>query len=129
MRRQQGYGVLMACVLTWAGAGAAEAQEPTRGLDGLVLQNGVEIHLPTPPEAKLRGADIRVHSWDPSRSSRIPVKPWVPGAPSQIPVADWRTADPSRIPLKGWEPLAPSRIPVKSWEPGRPSRIRVHGPY
>ena len=129
MRRQTPYVAVIACLAAWGAVEPAAAYEPDGSTGGVLLQGGVEVHLPTTPYAKLRGADIQVDSWAPFRRSRVPVDQWKPGAPSRIRVADWRTADASRIRVKYWQPFAPARVPVKSWVPGRPSRIRVHGAY
>ena len=118
MCKRMPYVAVIACAIAWGGAGLAGAGEP---IGGVVLQNGVEIHLPTPPQEKLRGADIRVDTWNASQPSGARAKQWVPGRPSQIRVADWTNSDPSRIPVKSWQPFAPSRISVSTWEPGRPS--------
>jgi hypothetical protein len=120
MRRRTSFGAVIVFWLTWAGVGLAQAEEPTEApvsIAGAGLQNGVVVFLPTPPQQKLAGADIRVDGWDPSQPKQFPVKQWVPGASSQIRVADWRSEAPSRVPVKSWRPFAPSRIRVSTWQP------------
>jgi hypothetical protein len=127
-----GTGMVLAipCI---AGPGVATAEEPDpespAASPAAAIEAAVEIHRPTPPDEKLRGADIYVHPMGGEPHSQIENEQWDPESAARIPVADWRMADPSRIPLKAWQPGAPSRIPVRSWDPFAPSRIRVHGPY
>ena len=125
MRKSARYLVVIAWVLALGGSGSAGAEEPSELSYALPL-GGVEVHLPTPPQQKLAGADILVESWSPGAPlpPGLETKSWVPGAPSQIlPPLDYTTAPMS------WVPGAPPAVPVHTWRPGQPSLIVVHGPY
>ena len=122
MRRSTGYLVV---VLGLLAAGAVAAEEPGE-LSLELPAGGVEIHLPTPPQEQLAGADIEVERWRPGQpaSRGLEVLRWVPDAPARIP-----SPRPYTTPARSWVPGAPSAIPVQTWSPGQPSRIVVHGAY
>lgn len=124
MRRTVRYAVVIVGLWPLGGVGTAGAEEPAE-LDYALPGGGIEVHLPTPPEQKLRGADIAVGSWSPRESPEgVEAQGWVPGAPSQIPAARSHTTAP-----KSWSPDQPPAVPVRSWQPGQRSRIVVHGAY
>jgi len=119
------YLVVIVGLLTLGAAGAAGAEEPDEVSYGLP-PGGIEVHLPTPPQEQLAGADILVQSWDPRGPStqQLDTKSWKPSAPERIPVPL-----PYSTPAMSWLPGEPSAVPVRSWRPGEPSRIVVHGAY
>lgn len=125
MRKSSRYLLVTAGLLALGGAAGAGAEEPSE-LSYALPSDAVEVHLPTPPQQQLRGADILVQSWDPGEPAPQGVEPksWVPGAPSQIPPPLHYTT-----PALSWVPGAPPAVPVHTWQPGQPSRIVVHGPY
>jgi hypothetical protein len=118
------YLVVIVGLLT-LGAGGAGAEEPSEVSYGLP-PGGIEVHLPTPPQEKLAGADILVERWNPAGPSTqgLDTKGWEPGAPDRIPAPL-----PYTTPAMSWVPGAPSAVPVRTWSPGQPSRIVVHGAY
>ncbi len=125
MRKSARYLVVTLGLLALGGIGSAGAEEPSE-LSYPLPAGAVEVHLPTPPQQQLAGADILVQSWSPGAPVPQGVEPksWVPGAPSQIlPPLDYTT------PALSWVPGAPPAVLVHTWRPGQPSHIVVHGPY
>ncbi len=125
MRKSSRYLVVTVGLLALGGGGSAGAEEPSE-LSHALSPGAVEVHLPTPPQQKLRGADIVVQGWNPREPSPqgVDTKSWVPGAPSQIPAPLAYTTPPL-----SWVPGAAPAVPVHSWQPGQRSYIVVHGPY
>ena len=104
----------------------ADSPESQRSAPRTGAVSQLTVDLPTPLQEQLRGADIRLHRWDPSTPSQIVMHRWDPDVSSQITIHDWDPNRASRIRMHGWDPDAPSQIRVHSTNTGDPSRIKVH---
>lgn len=124
MRKSMQYLVVIVGLLGF-GAVGARADEPSEVSYGLP-PGGIEVHLPTPPQQQLAGADILVETWNPSQPAarELEALSWVPGAPNPFPPPLAYTTPPM-----AWSPGAPPTVRVHTWQPGQPSGIVVHGAY
>lgn len=119
------YLVVIVGFLALAGPASAAAEEPGEVSYGLP-PGGIEVHLPTPPQQQLAGADILVQRWNPEQASpqELDTKGWVPGAPDPFSAPQSYTTPPM-----SWAPGQPSALTVHTWSPGERSLIVVHGAY